>query len=103
MNFQRTKYLAIVENHIVKGYYRIEKAKIVDMTQRLETIGSRHKDKPFRVEFTLEAYKVIKPLTYGIDMLARHAALAQLPPWCGADTPKVLGISKKNLNLTYNE
>ena len=75
MNFQRTKYLAIVENHIVKGYYRIGKAKIVDMTQRLETIGSRHKDKPFRVEFTLEAYKVIKPFTYGIDMLARRGVV----------------------------
>ena len=75
VNCQRTKYLAIVENHIVKGYYRIEKAKIVDMTERLEIIGSRHKDKPFRVEFALGAYKVIKPFTYGIDMLARRGVV----------------------------
>lgn len=75
VNFQRTKYLAIVENHTVKGYYRIEKAKIVDMTEHLKDIGSRHNDKPFRVEFTLGAYKEINPFTYGIDTLARRGVV----------------------------
>jgi hypothetical protein len=36
VNFQKIKYFAPVDNHIVKGYYRVDSVEIVDMKEMLQ-------------------------------------------------------------------
>lgn len=74
-NFQKAKYLAIVNGHEVKGYYKIAEATIVDKREHLEAIGSKYKGEPFRVQLTLGDYTAITPFTYGVDKLARRGVV----------------------------
>jgi hypothetical protein len=79
VNFQKIKYLAPVDNHIVNGYYKVDSVEIVDMKEvlqkeleRLKTSGkiSKYKgfDKPIRICFRLSEYKLLnKPFIYGLD------------------------------------
>ena len=79
INMQKTKYLAIVDNHEVRGYYTIEGMKVVDKKEMLEIAKKESlKDKRlqkykgydvnFRMEFSLGEYKSIKqPFVYGIQ------------------------------------
>lgn len=75
IDFQKVKYLAVVESHEVNGYYKVENITAVDMSDMLnkqEKKGSyKGFDKPFRVQFTLGDYvKLDNPFVYGIDQNA---------------------------------
>lgn len=74
-NFQKVKYLAVVDGHDVRGYYKVDEATIVDKRKHLEDIGSKHKDEPYRVQLSLSNYKAITPFVYGIDALARRGVV----------------------------
>lgn len=72
IDFQKIKYLAIVDNHKVSGYYEVEKVMAVDMSDVLnkqEKKGSyKGYDKPYRVNFSLSVYKKLpQPFVYGLD------------------------------------
>lgn len=83
VDFQKIKYLAIVDNHEVRGYYEVEEVKAVDMTDLLKSQEKNGKykgyDKPFRVQFSLCCYKnLLKPFTYGLDSnAAKGVALSR--------------------------
>lgn len=78
INMQKTKYLAIVDNHEVKGYYTIESMKVVDKKEMLELAREasltdkrlqKYKgyDVNYRMEFLLGEYKALStPFVYGI-------------------------------------
>lgn len=84
VNFQNIKYFAPVDNHIVKGYYRVVAVEIIDMGETLkkekEALAqagktSKYKgfDKAIRICLKLSEYKPLeKPFTYGLD---RNAAI----------------------------
>lgn len=84
VDFQKIKYFAPVDNHIVKGYYRIDSVEIINMQETLhkeiEELKSSGKtsryngfNKPIRICLKLSEYKLLeKPFTYGLD---RNAAI----------------------------
>ena len=84
VNFQKIKYFAPVDNHVVSGYYRVESVEIVDMgetlkreMEALEQAGKTSKykgfDKTIRICLRLSDYKVLEePFIYGLD---RNAAV----------------------------
>ena len=84
VNFQKIKYFAPVDNHVVSGYYRVDAVEIVDMGEtlkkekdKLEKAGKSSKykgfDKALRVCLRLSRYKALeKPFIYGLD---RNAAI----------------------------
>ena len=84
VDFQKIKYFAPVDNHIVKGYYRIDSVEIINMQETLhkeiEELKSSGKtsryngfNKPIRICLKLSEYKFLeKPFTYGLD---RNAAI----------------------------
>ena len=79
VNFQKIKYFAPVDNHVVSGYYRVEAVEIVDMSEtlkkekdELEKAGKSSKykglDKALRICLRLSNYKPLeKPFIYGLD------------------------------------
>ena len=84
VNFQKIKYFAPVDNHVVSGYYRVDAVEIVDMKEMLQkevdelkSSGKTSKykgfDKTIRICLKLSEYKPLdKPFTYGLD---RNAAI----------------------------
>ena len=82
INFQKVKYLAVVDSHQVKGTYRDKEAKIVDMSAKLNERNSRHKDKLYRVELTIADYNPINPFKYGLDTLARRGTILTRNEFC---------------------
>ncbi|MBR2607004.1 MAG: hypothetical protein IKC70_03645, partial [Bacteroidaceae bacterium] len=82
LDFQKIKYFAPVENHIVNGYYRVDSVEIVDMKEilqkELEDLKvsgktSKYKgfDKSIRICLRLsEHIPLDKPFTYGLDFNA---------------------------------
>lgn len=84
VNFQKIKYFAPVDNHVVSGYYRVESVGVIDMAEtlikekeELDKAGKSSKykgfDKPIRICLKLSDYKVLeKPFIYGLD---RNAAI----------------------------
>ena len=84
VNFQKIKYFAPVDNHIVNGYYRVDSVEIADMKETLQreleelkvsgkTSQYKGFDKPIRIRLRLSEYKALgKPFTYGLD---RNAAI----------------------------
>lgn len=84
VNFQKIKYFAPVANHEVKGFYRVESVKIVDMKEvlqaQLDELTKSGKepqykgfDKPIRICLKLSEYKLLpRPFIYGVD---RNAAI----------------------------
>lgn len=84
VNFQKIKYFAPVDNHVVSGYYRVDAVEIVDMGEtlkkekdKLEKAGKSSKykgfDKALRICLRLSSYKTLeKPFIYGLD---RNAAI----------------------------
>lgn len=84
VNFQKIKYFAPVDNHVVSGYYRVDAVEIVDMGEtlknekdKLEKAGKSSKykgfDKALRICLRLSSYKALeKPFIYGLD---RNAAI----------------------------
>lgn len=84
VNFQKIKYFAPVDNHIVNGFYRVESVEIIDMgetlkreKEALEQAGKTSKykgfDKSIRICLKLADYKALeKPFIYGLD---RNAAV----------------------------
>ena len=97
VDFQKIKYFAPVDNHIVEGYYRVDSVEIIDMKktlqkelEKLESSGKTSKykgfDKSIRICLKLSEYKPLdKPFTYGLD---RNAAIgvaltrAQFKEYC---------------------
>ena len=97
VNFQKIKFFAPVDNHIVNGYYRVDSVEIVDMKDilqkeldELKSSGKTSKykgfDKSIRICLKLSEYKPLdKPFTYGLD---RNAAIgialtrAQFKEYC---------------------
>ncbi len=79
VNFQKIKYFAPVDDHIVQGYYKVESVEIVDMKEMLQREQadlqrsgkiSRYGgfDKSIRVSLKLAEYKLLDtPFIYGID------------------------------------
>ena len=77
VDFQKIKYFAPVDNHIVKGYYQVLSVEAKDMSEVLakekaETKGSALKyggyDKPIRICLKLGKYTPLSsPFTYGLD------------------------------------
>ena len=84
INFQKIKYFAPVDNHIVNGYYKVDSVEIVDMKEilqkelkELNASGKTSKykgfDKSIRICLRLSGYVPLdKPFTYGLD---RNAAI----------------------------
>ena len=84
VNFQKIKYFAPVDNHIVNGYYKVDSVEIVDMKEilqkELEDLkvsgkSSKYKgfDKSIRICLSLSEYVPLnKPFIYGLD---RNAAV----------------------------
>ena len=84
VDFQKIKYFAPVDNHIVKGYYKVNSVVIIDMKEtlqkeleKMEFSGKTSKykgfDKSIRICLKLSEYKSLeKPFTYGLD---RNAAI----------------------------
>ena len=84
VNFQKIKYFAPVDNHIVNGYYRVDSVEIVDMKEILQKEfedlkvsgkTSKYKgfDKSIRICLRLSEYVPLnKPFIYGLD---RNAAV----------------------------
>ena len=84
VNFQKIKYFAPIDNHVVSGYYRVDAVEIVDMgetlkkeKEELEKAGKSSKykgfDKVLRICLRLSNYKPLeKPFIYGLD---RNAAI----------------------------
>ena len=84
VNFQKIKFFAPVDNHVVSGYYRVDAVEIVDMGEilkkekdELERKGKSSKykgfDKALRICLRLSNYKTLeKPFIYGLD---RNAAI----------------------------
>ena len=84
VNFQKIKFFAPVDNHVVNGYYRVDSVEIVDMKDilqkeldELKSSGKTSKyrgfDKSIRICLKLSEYKLLdKPFTYGLD---RNAAI----------------------------
>jgi hypothetical protein len=84
VNFQKIKYFAPVANHEVKGFYRVESVKIVDMKEMLQSqldeltkSGKEPQykgfEKPIRICLKLSEYKLLpRPFIYGVD---RNAAI----------------------------
>jgi hypothetical protein len=84
VNFQKIKYFAPVDNHIVNGYYRVDSVEIVDMKEILQKEfedlkvsgkTSKYKgfDKSIRICLRLSEYVPLnKPFIYGLD---RNAAI----------------------------
>lgn len=82
VNFQRIKYFAPVDNHLVKGYYRVESVEIVDMKavlqkqiEDLTNSGKQSKyggfEKPIRICLKLSEYRPLpRPFTFGLDRAA---------------------------------
>lgn len=79
-DFQKVKYFAPVDNHVVKGYYKVLKIEAQDITNRLnEAKEERRKagkrvgqykgfDKSIRICFHLGEYVSLpSPFTYGLD------------------------------------
>lgn len=77
VDFQKIKYFAPVENHMVKGYYQVLSVEAVDMSQMLakekaEAKGAALKyggyDKPIRICLKLGRYNLLSsPFVYGLD------------------------------------
>ena len=77
VDFQKIKYFAPVDNHIVKGYYQVLSVEAKDMSEVLakekaEAKGSALKyggyDKPIRICLKLGKYTLLSsPFTYGLD------------------------------------
>ena len=84
VNFQKIKFFAPVDNHVVSGYYQVDSVEIVDMgdilkkeKDELERTGKSSKykgfDKALRICLRLSNYKALeKPFIYGLD---RNAAI----------------------------
>ena len=83
VDFQKIKYFAPVDNHMVLGYYIIQSVEIIDMSEtlkkekeELKKTGKTSKyggfEKPIRICLKLADYKQLEqPFIYGID---RNAA-----------------------------
>lgn len=77
VDFQKIKYFAPVDNHMVKGYYQVLSVEAKDMSgvlkkEKAEAKGTAIKyggfDKPIRICLKLGNYKSLPtPFTYGID------------------------------------
>lgn len=84
VNFQKIRFFAPVDNHLVNGYYRVDSVEIVDMKEMLQKVlnelnssgkTSKYKgfDKSIRICLKLSEYKPFdKPFIYGLD---RNAAI----------------------------
>lgn len=97
VDFQKIKYFAPVDNHVVEGYYRVDYVEIIDMKdtlqkelEKLKPSGKTPKykgfDKSIRICLRLSEYKHLeKHFTYGLD---RNAAVgvaltrAQFKEYC---------------------
>lgn len=77
VDFQKIKYFAPVDNHLVKGYYQVLSVEAMDMSEVLKKEKAEAKgpalkyggfDKPIRICLKLGNYKsLLAPFTYGID------------------------------------
>ena len=77
VDFQKIKYFAPVDNHMVKGYYQVHSVEAKDMSEVLQKEKKTAKgaalkyggfDKPIRICLKLGNYKSLPtPFTYGID------------------------------------
>lgn len=76
VDFQKIKYFAPVDNHLVKGYYQVLSVEATDMSEVLEkekaeakgTSKYRGFDKPIRICLKLGKYTLLPaPFIYGID------------------------------------
>lgn len=77
VDFQKIKYFAPVDNHMVKGYYQVLSVEATDMSKALQKEKKLAKgaalkyggfDKPIRICLKLGNYKSLPtPFTYGID------------------------------------
>lgn len=68
INLSRVRYLAIVREQTIAGFYCIAGTKVVDKLQDLSTKESMNRDKPYRLEITLGEYKSVTPFTYDRPM-----------------------------------
>uniref|UniRef100_UPI004038881A hypothetical protein n=1 Tax=Segatella hominis TaxID=2518605 RepID=UPI004038881A len=77
VDFQKIKYFAPVDNHLVKGYYHVLSVEAMDMSEVLakekaETKGKvknyKGYDKPIRICLKLGKYTLLSsPFVYGLD------------------------------------
>ena len=77
VDFQKIKYFAPVDNHLVKGYYQVLSVEAMDMSEVLvkekaEAKGAALKyrgyDKPIRICLKLGKYtQLSSPFVYGLD------------------------------------
>lgn len=77
VDFQKIKYFAPVDNHLVKGYYQVLSVEAMDMSEILakektEAKGAALKyggyDKPIRICLKLGKYTLLStPFVYGLD------------------------------------
>lgn len=91
VNLQKLKYLAIVDNHEVKGFYRIISSKIVDKKQHLDelyakAVAENNKQalkyggytSQYRIEFELGEYKTLKQkFIYGLQDAPRGRSMTR--------------------------
>ena len=71
-DFQKIKYFAPVDNHKVRGYYKVSRIDAKDMSQMLSKVNDKGRykgyDRTIRVHFQLAEYVPLEsPFTYGID------------------------------------
>ena len=77
VDFQKIKYFAPVDNHLVKGYYQVLSVEAMDMSEVLakEKEGATGQaknykgyDKPIRICMKLGKYTLLSsPFVYGLD------------------------------------
>lgn len=77
VDFQKIKYFAPVDNHLVKGYYQVLSVEAMDMSEVLKKEKAEAKgpalkyggfDKPIRICLKLGKYiSLSTPFTYGLD------------------------------------
>lgn len=77
VDFQKIKYFAPVDNHLVKGYYHVLSVEAMDMSEVLakEKEGAKGAalkyggyDKPIRICLKLGKYTLLSsPFVYGLD------------------------------------
>ncbi len=77
VDFQKIKYFAPVDRHLVKGFYQVLSVEAVDMSENLQQEKAMAKgpslkyggfDKPIRICLKLGKYTILpKSFTYGLD------------------------------------
>ena len=89
INFQKVKYLAIVDNHNVNGYYTVDSISIEDMKSVLDLkkqteieqgkpITYKGYEQQFRIKLVLGDYKILsKPFVYGIQDAGRGRTMTR--------------------------